>query len=89
MMEELRARFLPRFQAIARERVEAMRAPGATTSALTSQLHALAGEAGILGIAGVADLARAAEARWRSPTPYSAEAWGAALVEIEQAIERG
>jgi len=67
MMEEVRRKFLPRFTALARERVA--RARELTTSApsgedvlhLAREFHSLAGEAGLLGLNDLIRVAREAE----------------------------
>jgi HPt (histidine-containing phosphotransfer) domain-containing protein len=67
------ARFLPRFAALARERVERALAHAARAEfgAIASELHALAGEAALLGLDRIAELAREGEETARkgdSPT---------------------
>lgn len=67
MMEEVRRRFLPRFTALARERVakarELAHTPigGEEVQALAREFHSLAGEAGLLGLGDLIKVARAAE----------------------------
>lgn len=94
-MDELVAKFLPRFAALARQRLQqAMqdardrrrdRAP-----AVAHDLHALAGEAGLLGLENVIGIARSAEAAARqfggSGTESDAIAFVSSLKNLEQAV---
>lgn len=64
--DDFRARFLPRFAAVARKRLEnaealIARADPAKAGMLAAEMHALAGEAAILGLTEVADAAHEAE----------------------------
>jgi HPt (histidine-containing phosphotransfer) domain-containing protein len=86
--DELLARFLPRFRAIAKDRLARVRARGdGDALSAIQELHALAGEAAVLGLKHVAELVRAAEARWRKEAWASPEARTEALAVIESAID--
>ena len=65
MIDEIRARFLPRFVATARQRLERARrliADGADAApSIAADLHTIAGEASIMGLHDVADIAREGE----------------------------
>ena len=65
MIDEIRAKFLPRFVAGARDKLERaskLIADGsAAAPAIASDLHTIAGEAAIMGLAEIADQAREAE----------------------------
>lgn len=82
MIDELRARYLPRFVATAQRRLaaamEAVTPAGAGAPQVArSELHTLAGEAGILGLTAIATQAQAAEAdavRWRDTDDVAARA---------------
>ena len=101
MMEEVRKRFLPRFTALARERVARARdvadAPGGDAGAgeevlhLAREFHSLAGEAGLLGLGDLITVARAAEeAAVQLHDDRSRDrvaALHAALEVLEQALE--
>jgi HPt (histidine-containing phosphotransfer) domain-containing protein len=71
MIDELRARFLPRFVQSARRRLEnasqriAQKADGAP--AVAADLHTIAGEASVLGLAEIAAIAREGECVVRQP----------------------
>jgi HPt (histidine-containing phosphotransfer) domain-containing protein len=97
MDEDLYAKFLPQFVALARRRVVlalaavAQRDHGAL-SATVRELHSLAGEAGLLGLTEVIPLARDGERKAKvlhvSRADPDADALVAALQELEQLIER-
>jgi HPt (histidine-containing phosphotransfer) domain-containing protein len=100
MMEDLAARFLPQFIAIARTRVAAatraaMARDHAAAPTTLRELHALAGEAGLLGLSDVIPLARDCEHRAKELRASSAggdadrrvEALLEALGRLERAIE--
>lgn len=82
MMEELRARYLPRFVEVAQRRVarglEAVTPVGAGAPQIArTELHTLAGEAGILGLTELASRAQAGEAdckRWLDDGDVAARA---------------
>ena len=67
-MDELYAKFLPQFAALARDRMQrayeasAQPAPdGPTMTNVMRDLHSIAGEAGLLGLASIVPIARNAE----------------------------
>lgn len=82
MIEELQARYLPRFVEVAQQRIarglEAVTPAGAGAPQVArSELHTLAGEAGILGLTDLATRARAGEAdckRWLDDGDVAARA---------------
>ncbi len=87
MMDDLRARFLPRFLSTARERLARARTSleaDGTGGGLAGELHALAGEASILGLSRVSELARRGEntARGRVEPPG-----GDALADCRTVLE--
>ena len=95
-MDELYARFLPQFVALARTRlatalaaVAAEDRPAAT--AVVRELHTLAGEAGLLGLARLVPLARDCEVKaklWQAGHPEaSLDALTQALRALAQMIE--
>ena len=65
MIEDIRAKFLPRFVASARERLERasklIRDGADAASSIAADLHTIAGEASIMGLHDVAQLAREGE----------------------------
>jgi HPt (histidine-containing phosphotransfer) domain-containing protein len=95
-MEDLRAKFVPQFVALARARLSvalaavARRDHGATTKTVR-ELHSLAGEAGLLGLDAVIPLARDSEHKAKllrvSQADADADALVAALRELELVIE--
>ncbi|HJZ87338.1 MAG TPA: Hpt domain-containing protein [Polyangia bacterium] len=94
MIDDLRARFLPRFVAASRARLARSRGLTAPASAdpgtLAKELHAMAGEAALIGFPDLADLARATEisARaWASGHADAAERCRRNLAELEVAVE--
>jgi HPt (histidine-containing phosphotransfer) domain-containing protein len=92
VIDDLRAKFLPRFLDSAQNRL--IRARGGLDrgdrTAVLHELHALAGEAGILELTDVARLARGAELhakRWvASESADDAGLCDASLSEIETAV---
>ena len=66
-MDELYARFMPQFLALARERMQRAReaaarpADGPPMTEIVRDLHSIAGEAGLLGLPHLVPLARSAE----------------------------
>ena len=96
MDEDLYAKFLPQFVALARTRVSvalaavAQRDHGALPSTVR-ELHSLAGEAGLLGLNEVIPLARDGERKAKvlhvSRSDADAEALVAALRALEHAID--
>jgi HPt (histidine-containing phosphotransfer) domain-containing protein len=97
MEEDLQARFVPQFVALARSRVSAALAAvargdhGATATTIR-ELHTLAGEAGLLGLHEVVPLARDSEQKAKllrfSQADADADALVAALRQLDQVIER-
>jgi HPt (histidine-containing phosphotransfer) domain-containing protein len=97
MMEELAARFLPQFIAIARTRVAtatqaALVRDDAAATTTMRELHALAGEAGLLGLRDVIPLARDCEHRAKELRAATADAdidgRAEALIEALRRLER-
>jgi len=96
MEDDLTARFLPQFVALARSRVEvaldavARRDHGATQTTVR-ELHSLAGEAGLLGLHQVIPVARDGEQKAKrlhtSHADADADALAAALRELDQIID--
>jgi HPt (histidine-containing phosphotransfer) domain-containing protein len=95
-MDDLNAKFLPQFVALARARVAAaLKAAAArdhlATTTTARNLHTLAGEAGLLGLHDVIPLAREGEQRAKSlgasRTDADAELLIDALRRLEQVIE--
>jgi HPt (histidine-containing phosphotransfer) domain-containing protein len=85
-MDELIAKFLPRFEALATERLRkgleiASQRQHARAGEIVHDLHALAGEAGLLGLETVTALARGAEESAKRYRDQRAEADAAGLVE--------
>jgi len=96
-MDDLYARFLPQFVALARTRLAtaitaATRPEAASTSTMVRELHTLAGEAGLLGLTGVVPLARECELkakRWQAgQLEEGADGLVSALHELAQIIEQ-
>jgi HPt (histidine-containing phosphotransfer) domain-containing protein len=96
VIEDLQAKFLPRFIELARSRVEraieiATRNDQEAAASIARELHALVGEAGLLGLATVVPLARDCESKAKrvgtSRSPEDAAALIAALRELGIAIE--
>lgn len=93
MMEQLVAKFLPRFTALARERLRKAGAIAAErrheqAEAAAHDMHSLAGEAGLLGLEGVIPIARRAEEAARRFGATGGEAEAQALGECVMALER-
>jgi HPt (histidine-containing phosphotransfer) domain-containing protein len=95
-MDDLYARFLPQFVALARSRVAvaiaaATQRDHAVTTTTVRELHSLAGEAGLLGLDGVIPLARDCEHKAKllhgSHADADADALIAALRQLEPAID--
>jgi HPt (histidine-containing phosphotransfer) domain-containing protein len=92
-MDELVAKFLPRFAALARERLRAA-LEGAVerrhdrAADAAHDLHALAGEAGLLGLEGVIGAARTAEDAARRFCGTAAEDDALAFVASLKILER-
>lgn len=95
MVDDMQARFLPRFMALAAERLrralEVARGRRHQESlAVAGELHAMAGEAGLLGLAPVLAAARAAEGAAKrlaaSRADADAERLAEALIALEGAV---
>jgi len=95
-MDDLNAKFLPQFLALARSRLAAaINAAVArdylATTTIARNLHTLAGEAGLLGLHDVVPLARDGEQKAKSlgasRTDADAELLLDALRQLERAIE--
>jgi HPt (histidine-containing phosphotransfer) domain-containing protein len=95
-MDDLFAKFLPPFLALARSRVEvaltgAERREPATIAKSIRELHTLAGEAGLLGLSNVVPVARDCEKKAKnlqaSHAEADAESFVGALRQLEQVIE--
>src|SRR5690349_21335550 len=96
MEEDLAARFLPQFVALARSRVEAAlaavaRRDHAAAATTVRELHSLAGEAGLLGLHDVIPLARDGEQKAKrlhvSRADADADALAAALHQLDRLID--
>lgn len=97
MTDDFLARFMPKFTAIARQRIArsvalaTQRAPE-HVPAIMRELHAIAGEAGLLGLGTIVLLARSGEEhakRLRTTlATEDADVLLATLTELESAIER-
>ena len=65
MIEDIRARFLPRFVTTARQRLEKAQQQIASgtpaASSIAADLHTIAGEASVMGLHDVAEMAREGE----------------------------
>lgn len=94
--EDLYAKFLPQFVALARTRVATalaavLRRDHGVTTTIVRELHSLAGEAGLLGLHKVIPLARDSEQKAKvlhvSQADADADALVAALRELETVIE--
>ncbi len=92
-MTDLVARFLPRFAALARERVAramavASSADVAQAPAVARDMHSVAGEAGMLGLQDVLQAAREAEgaAKRFTADPHHVEALASAARALEAAV---
>ncbi|MGH7297963.1 MAG: Hpt domain-containing protein [Polyangiaceae bacterium] len=92
-MDELVARFMPRFAALARERLQVATRTAAErrhrdAEAVAHDLHALAGEAGLLGLEGVVGVARSAEEAARRFGGTGSEGDAQALAESVRTLEQ-
>jgi HPt (histidine-containing phosphotransfer) domain-containing protein len=92
-MDDLIAKFLPRFIALTRERLRrametAIDGRSDRAEAAAHDLHALAGEAGLLGLEGVIGLARSAEEAARQFGATGAESDAVTLVDSLKKLER-
>jgi HPt (histidine-containing phosphotransfer) domain-containing protein len=93
VMDELVAKFLPRFTVLARERLRkatdtATQRRHDQADAAAHDMHSLAGEAGLLGLEGVITVARQAEEAARRFGATGAEADAVTLTESLTALER-
>jgi HPt (histidine-containing phosphotransfer) domain-containing protein len=93
MEDDLVARFLPQFVALARARVEAALAAAArrdhgATPTTVRELHSLAGEAGLLGLKAVIPLARDSELKAKQLRTSHADADADALVTALRELDR-
>jgi HPt (histidine-containing phosphotransfer) domain-containing protein len=95
-MEDLHAKFLPQFVALARSRLElaikvAVERDHAATTKIVRELHTLAGEAGLLGLHDVVPLARDSEQKAKalhvSRSEADADVLVAALRQLERVID--
>jgi chemotaxis protein histidine kinase CheA len=88
-MEDVRRKFLPRFTALAKERIRTGLKVAATTTEgdealdLARELHSMAGEAGLLGLSDLLTLARAAE---EAATELHASRLPSKRTALEQAL---
>lgn len=92
-MDELTARFLPRFAALAQQRLRralemAIDRRHERAEGVAHDLHALAGEAGLLGLEHVIGAARVAEDAARRFGTSGAEGDAVAFVEVLKNLER-
>jgi HPt (histidine-containing phosphotransfer) domain-containing protein len=92
-VNDLIARFLPRFAALARERTAramavATNADVAQAPSVVRDMHSVAGEAGMLGLQAVLEAAREAEnaAKRFSTAPDRVEALAGALRSLDAAV---
>jgi HPt (histidine-containing phosphotransfer) domain-containing protein len=97
MTDDFLARFMPKFTAIARQRIArsvelANQRSAEHVPAIMRELHAIAGEAGLLGLGAIVVLARSGEEHAKrlktSRTSEDADVLLATLTELESAIER-
>ncbi len=92
-MDDIAAKFLPRFASLARERLRnALEVAGtrrhASAAGVTRDMHALAGEAGLLGLDTVLTGARRAEAAARQYGASGSDGDAQALVDSLRELER-
>jgi HPt (histidine-containing phosphotransfer) domain-containing protein len=91
MIDEIQARFLPRFVAGARERLQrAARAIADGTwraNVVAAELHTIAGEASVMGLPDVAELARATEKTVRQSESPDGKELLTALGELGRRID--
>jgi HPt (histidine-containing phosphotransfer) domain-containing protein len=92
-MDDLYAKFLPQFIALARQRIAssltvATQGDGAHTKTIAHEMHTLGGEAGLLGLIKVVPLARECQQRAKLVhTQVEFDALIAVLRELEQVID--
>ena len=91
MMEEIRAKFLPRFVSSARQRLERaskLISDGANAApSIATDLHTIAGEASIMGLHEVAAMARDTERAVRSVGGLDDASITAALFKLWRRID--
>jgi HPt (histidine-containing phosphotransfer) domain-containing protein len=92
-MDQLTAKFLPRFATLAQERLRraiesAIDRRRDRAEGVAHDLHALAGEAGLLGLEGVIGVARKAEEAARRFGNTGAEGDAVSFVECLKLLER-
>jgi HPt (histidine-containing phosphotransfer) domain-containing protein len=94
-MEDVKRKFLPRFAALAKERIRHGREIAASVEGdqaidFARELHSMAGEAGLLGLGELLALARNAEVAamqlHASRVPSKRTALEQALLELERAV---
>ncbi|MDB5213793.1 MAG: hypothetical protein JWO86_1720 [Myxococcaceae bacterium] len=94
-MEEVKRKFLPRFAALAKERIRhgltiAQNVEGDQALDLARELHSMAGEAGLLGLGDLLALARNAEVAamqlHAARVPSKRTALEQTLLELERAV---
>ncbi|MDB4936303.1 MAG: hypothetical protein JWP87_3275 [Labilithrix sp.] len=94
-MEDVKRKFLPRFAALAKERIHhgltvAAAVEGDNALDLARELHSMAGEAGLLGLGDLLALARNAEVAalqlHAARVPSKRTALEQALLELERAV---
>jgi HPt (histidine-containing phosphotransfer) domain-containing protein len=93
VMDELVAKFLPRFAALAKDRLRvamdaAVHGNRANADVIAHDLHSLAGEAGLLGLEGVIEAARKAEDTARRFGGSTSDEDASALVDCLKVLER-
>lgn len=94
-MEDIKRKFLPRFAALAKERIRvglevADTVDGDRALVLARELHSMAGEAGLLGLTDLLSLARAAEVAatqlHAARTPSKRTALQQTLLDLHHAV---
>lgn len=93
MIDDIAAKFLPRFASLARERLRnALEVAGTrrkeSAAAVTRDMHALAGEAGLLGLEAVLSAARRAEVAAKQFGASGADGDAQALLDLLRELER-
>jgi HPt (histidine-containing phosphotransfer) domain-containing protein len=89
MIEAIRAEFMPRFRANAKQRIARARmlVGSGGSHALAQELHALAGEAAVMGVATLAEAARKAERYTRESV--TTDEWIATLDQMARLLDEG
>ena len=94
-VDDIKRKFLPRFAALAKERISvglgvAAHVEGDQALVLARELHSMAGEAGLLGLTDLLSLARAAEVAatqlHASRVPSKCTALEQALLDLHSAV---